>query len=215
MRNPTLRFISLVTTLAVVLAACVSDTSTPGDTRPPDRVGKVNDPNRPGVLLPRNLLVPFEACDPFLDYVIDRAVDMVGPYGLEDPFFYPWFGGDVIALEGALAAPTADSAARAGVDYSGTNVQVLGVDEPDMVKTDGERIVVLSEGMLIVAAITGSKPEVISRLQVGNMSVQSLFLSGDTVLLFGSTWGNVYALMETDAEFAPVYQSPTWQIIEV
>ena len=219
MRNPTLRFISLVTTLAAVLAACVSGTSTIGDTRPPDRVGKVNDPNRPGGNLPRNLLVAFEACDPFLDYVIDRAVDMVGPYGLEDPFFYPLFGGDqrldVFAMEESFAAPTADSAARAGVDYSGTNVQVLGVDEPDMVKTDGERIVVLSEGMLIVADITGSKPKVISRLQVGNMSVQSLFLSGDTVLLFGSTWGNVYPLMEADAEFGPVYPSPTWQIIEV
>lgn len=58
------------------------------------------------------------------------------------------FGGDVrvMALEGGLAVPPPQAAPQA-VDSSGaaarisdTNVQVAGIDEPDIVKTDGKNI---------------------------------------------------------------------------
>jgi hypothetical protein len=143
---------------------------------------------------------------------------LVGPYGLEDHNFFPWFGFDDRVFE-ETAALAADSAApgRDGqsIDFSGTNVQVLGVDEPDIVKTDGERIVLLSEGTLIVADVTGSEPEEIGRLRISDFSVQSLFLSGDSVLLFGSAWTSFRPLVESGSEIAPVYQSPTVQLIEV
>jgi uncharacterized secreted protein with C-terminal beta-propeller domain len=152
------------------------------------------DPDRrpPRGRLVSNALVPFDACDSFLEYVISHGVDLVGPYGLSDPF-----GGPIFARDGSvttMAVEAAGSDAGGEVAHSGTNVQVLGVDEPDMVKTDGERIVVLSEGMLIVADVTGPEPRVTGRLQIGDFSVQSLFLSGDTVLLFGSMWSPVMPL---------------------
>lgn len=37
-----------------------------------------------------------------------------------------------------------------------------------MVKTDGQRIVVLSEGILIVADVSGPEPEVVGRLHLGS-----------------------------------------------
>ena len=86
---------------------------------------------------------------------------------------------------------------------------------PTSSKTDGERIVVLSEGTLIVADITGSEPRVEGRLQIGNLSVQSLFLSGDTVLMFGSAWNSFHPLVESDVEFAPSFQTPSVQLVEV
>jgi uncharacterized secreted protein with C-terminal beta-propeller domain len=211
--------------LVVLFAACSSGTTSDlGISRTPE--SRPLDLDRPQVVLASNALVPFDACDPFLDYVISHAVDLVGPYGLDDPFFGGWFNAENEADRAATATTAAAEratdlggqpapAAGADVDYSGTNVQVLGVDEPDMVKTDGRRIVVLSEGTLIVADVTGPEPEEIGRLQVGDLSVQSLFLSGDTVLLLGSAWMPVLPLIEGDTRIAPIPDSPMVQLIEV
>jgi uncharacterized secreted protein with C-terminal beta-propeller domain len=155
-------------------------------------------------------LVPFDACDSFLDYVISHGVELVGPYGFGGAF-YP------LAVEDGAerAAAPQTTMAASGEDFSGTNNQVLGVDEPDMVKTDGNRIVVLSEGTLIVADVTGEEPVVTGRLELGDFAVQSLFLSGDKALLFGTGWMPVVALAESDARIAPYPESPTVQLIEV
>lgn len=215
MRHSKIRFTGMLVVLSLVLAACVTGGSIGNTTTTssvPDRVGR-QGPG--GFGLSRNALVRFDACDAFLEYVTSHAVDLVGPYGLSDGYSYPLlgFGGERV-FEAATAE---DSATEGGsASYSGTNVQVLGVDEPDMVKTDGERIVVLSEGVLIVADVSGDEPRVLSRLQVGDLAVQNLFLSGDTVLMFGSAWNwGPTPLIEGDAEFAPSYQTPTLQIIEV
>jgi uncharacterized secreted protein with C-terminal beta-propeller domain len=55
-----------------------------------------------------------------------------------------------------------------GLDYSGTNIQVAGVDEPDMVKTDGYFLYVLTgEHVVILRAYPASQAQVISRIDVG------------------------------------------------
>lgn len=114
------------------------------------------------------------------------------------------------------AGPTTDGAGEGIPDFSSTNVQVKGVDEPDIVKTDGERIVVLADRDLIVVDVTGDEPDEVGRLHVGDLSVQGLFLSGDTVVLFGSVWNHrpIPAGREM-AAVAPLPGSPTIQIVEV
>ena len=52
----------------------------------------------------------------------------------------------------SAATTVAQSELVEGVDFSGTNVQELGVDEPDIIKTDGNRIVVASYNRLIYFA---------------------------------------------------------------
>eukprot|EP00171_Calliarthron_tuberculosum_P008958 IDg8958t1 len=42
------------------------------------------------------------------------------------------------------ASESTDGDPVAGKDFSGTNVQVKGVDEPDIIKTDGKRVFTLS-----------------------------------------------------------------------
>jgi uncharacterized secreted protein with C-terminal beta-propeller domain len=208
MQNRIPRVLSLLVVSTLFITACTGVEAAEG----PAQTGPDRRPAR-GRLV-SNALVPFDACDSFLEYVISHGVDLVGPYGLGDPF-----GGPILAwAEGATttrAAEASGSDAGGDVAHSGTNVQVLGVDEPDMVKTDGERVVVLSEGMLIVADVTGPEPRVTGRLQIGDFSVQSLFLSGDTVLLFGSAWSPVLPLAESDTSFAPVPDAAMVQLIQV
>lgn len=218
MRMRSIRFVGLVAVFALAASACTATVTSSTEADSSTSATSVRE--QPRVILASNALVAFDACDEFMDYVITHAVDLVGPYGLEDPFFSPWFGRVGSAVELAME----DTAAVAGPSegdgavpsFSETNVQVLGVDEPDIVKTDGERIVVLSDGRLIVADVTGEEPKVLGRLNIGDHSIESLFLSGDKVLMFGSAWSVFHPLVaEADAEFVPTFQTPTLQVIEV
>ncbi len=153
-------------------------------------------------------LRPFDACGDFLDHVRSEALTH---HAFGEVAFYGWGRrGDVIALEGrATAAPrpvsapvndaAGESAAKtAAPQASGTNVQEAGVDEPDVVKTDGRRIVTVTSG-------TPGAPEAGGRLQVlvvedgrhrlagslplpGNGGDHDLLLSGNRVLVRSSTW---------------------------
>lgn len=163
----------------------------------------------------RHALAQFGSCDAFLDYVIEHALEIVGPYGLDGGGFWPW------ARRQSLDGFTDDTMAAAetdggGSDFSTTNVQVEGVDEPDIVKSDGERIVALVENELIVVDVTEEEPVEVGRLRLeGGASIQGMFLHGDSVLLFGSQWSHhPMPLVEADA-IAPMPATPTLQVFEV
>ncbi len=98
-------------------------------------------------------------------------------------------------FEGEVAVPlmTADAAGAAksanyesAPDYSETNVQVEGVDEADIVKTDGEYIYVISNNRLhIVEAYPAEDAELVSSLELEDVYPVEMFIDGDTVLVFG------------------------------
>src|SRR5215471_3528222 len=77
--------------------------------------------------------------------------------------------------------------------YSGTNTATPGVDEPDLVKTDGQRIVTISGGVLrVVDAHTGQLTGALdlrSGGQYPGLSPANLLLAGDHALvLFSQTF---------------------------
>src|SRR5260221_656042 len=92
--------------------------------------------------------------------------------------------GDAAAPAAAAPAGAAPAAAPA---YSGTNDYVAGVDEPDLVKTDGRRIVTVANGVLQV--IDAASRTVTGRLDLSatgeGLAYQpgNLMLSGDHSLL--------------------------------
>lgn len=214
MRNGTARLTALLTALAMVVTACTLTFTT--ETNPSSSTRVVASNDRPQAIQAGLSLEAFDACESFLDYVISHAVDLVGPYGLDNPVWGPWPIDDLAMMDGEAVAEASPAPGR-DQDFSGTNVQVEGVDEPDIVKTDGERIVLISEGSLIVVDVTGDEPRETGRLRLDHLAVQSLFLSGDKALLFGSSWiSHPVPFLEGDtAEFAPVPQSPTVQLMEV
>lgn len=78
-------------------------------------------------------------------------------------------------------------------DFSHTNVQVEGVDEADMVKTDGKYIYTLFNNKLsIVRALPANEMKSVAVLDFFSMSssqrsAQEFFINGDQVVVFGST----------------------------
>ncbi|MGE5827288.1 MAG: beta-propeller domain-containing protein [Micromonosporaceae bacterium] len=113
-----------------------------------------------GVPLGSFQLVAFDTCQTAVQSLRAAAKAVVGPYGFGGGVYY---GGEG-ALRGA-APPAPQAAGGAGgatdksagsantgtaPDYSGTNRHEAGADEPDLVKTDGRRIVTITAGVLRV-----------------------------------------------------------------
>lgn len=135
----------------------------------------------------------FQGCEPLLDYFQEEAISLVEALGeLDEPI--------AIGAPGeALGAPDRanDEAGgqangpEAGNDgaapsFSGTNVQESGVDEPDLVKTDGRHLYVVRNGYLLIydaADLTET-----SRVELPGYGGE-LLVAGDTAVVLGQTWG--------------------------
>jgi uncharacterized secreted protein with C-terminal beta-propeller domain len=119
----------------------------------------------------------FRSYGELLEYV-QRALRM---YTSVASGLTPTYGlaGEVVTLRAvATVAPVATPAptyAKSEVRYSRTNVQVEGVDELDVVKTDG-RLIAVASGR-VVYLVDASSKEVVGRLEFSG-GVVGLFLSG-------------------------------------
>jgi uncharacterized secreted protein with C-terminal beta-propeller domain len=95
----------------------------------------------------------------------------------------------------SLAAPMAKSeaatqASGSADDYSKTNTQVAGVDESDIIKTDGQYIYALNrQEIIIAAAYPAEEAKIVSRLTFKGQP-QELFVSGNKLVVFGQSYGN-------------------------
>ena len=93
--------------------------------------------------------------------------------------------------EGSAAVPQANGAvAIADADFSTTNVQVEGVDEADLVKTDGSYIFqVNNDKVLIVKAEPPDQMELVATIQFKDAGFRptDLYLDADSLIVIGSS----------------------------
>ncbi len=142
-------------------------------------------PARPA---PPAALTRFDSCARFVAHVRRRALASVGPWGLG--------GGPVVDLPRAVS-PAAGDVSRAepalaptpGVDFSDTNLQEAGVDEPDLVETDGRVIFSLAGGRLEVVNVTGGVPRRLPGVDLPGMAPTGLLLMGSRLLVLGDGGG--------------------------
>jgi inhibitor of cysteine peptidase len=82
------------------------------------------------------------------------------------------------------------SSGEGSADYSKTNVQVEGVDEPDIVKTDGTYIYVLADqNLYILKAYTPDNAELLSNISIkDDVYASELFINNDYLIVFGSSY---------------------------
>jgi uncharacterized secreted protein with C-terminal beta-propeller domain len=128
-------------------------------------------------------LQPFDTCDTVLQYFKDQAPEyLIQRAG----------GGDRVATDTGTGAAeqrtakdssnTTPESASTPQDYSTTNVQEAGIDEPDIVKTDGKRIVAVAQARVHLVGLDGGKMRL--RKTLPDTMVRNVFLSGDRVLVF-------------------------------
>ena len=203
------RSIAVIMALALAATSCSTGSSDDnGETLP------TLDLDSSEIVL-TSALETVNSCDDLLSRLRAEASERVGPYGFGD-------GGPIIAFDGeimeeeamdeaatdasagesaSLSTPQAsrDSADEGGDDgFSGTNNQESSVDEADLVKTDGRRLVTVSGGEVNVLDVTDDDdPRLVSTIKLPEeFWGGELFLDGDSALLMTSGW--------TETPFMPV-----------
>ncbi|MFH1505643.1 MAG: beta-propeller domain-containing protein, partial [archaeon] len=186
--------IVMISIMAILLIAGCTTIVTPGP-------GKGNLPGTdlelgtyedPGIFDPdENLNVQsFSSIAEFNDFVKNAGDGYGGGYyGVFSSTGAMRAGGEVMmdmAVESNEMAPQAMKAVGgADLDYSETNVQVAGVDEADIIKTDGNYIYTVTDKTLfIIKAYPGEDAEVVSKMVFENQPT-SLFVNGDSLAVFG------------------------------
>ena len=185
-------------------------------------------------------LVTVDSCDALLDRLRSEGAERVGPYGFGPDGHFIGFGEEMETMEmeeeatdasssdsatesaapaaatsGELRSDGGDDSGGGGDEFSGTNNQEEGVDEADLVKTDGERLVIVAGNQLQVIDVTGDLPRLVDTVILPEEFYGGeLFLQGDTALLMTSGWTAVpFAADIRDTSWFP--GAPTGRIVEV
>lgn len=111
---------------------------------------------------------------------------------------------------GSSSGETAVPESEASDDYSSTNVQVADVDEPDIVKNDGEYIYSIKDSSVrIVQAYPADTMTEVAAIDFSDSSFYptKLALDGDRLIVLGSS--SVYSIYEFgfDMEIAPEFHA--------
>jgi hypothetical protein len=125
-------------------------------------------------------LAPATSCDQLREWYVDRALDSVTAWGWDaGPMYY--------AVEDMAPMPQAAGARDPATNSAtGTNVQEAGVDEPDVVKTDGDLLVTVDGARLTTYDVTGATPQMLASIMLPGVVGTEILLSGDTVVAVGS-----------------------------
>jgi hypothetical protein len=163
-------------------------------------------------------LTAFHSCSDALAALRGAAEASVTPYGMPKVAGASPRTGVAYAASGvatapeaaAAAAPTGGGAANSSAAipaYSGTNDYTAGVDEPDLVKTDGRRIVTVSGSSLEV--IDAATRQVTGTLDLSSSGVQygqlNLLLSGDRVLVISTSASEAGPASPTVPQYGPKF----------
>jgi uncharacterized secreted protein with C-terminal beta-propeller domain len=118
-----------------------------------------------------------------------------------DFYYSRGFGGEVEMMK-TLSAPMvemeeiSDSSGSQAVgagssDYSTTNIQVEGVDEADIIKTDGKYIYAVAKNdLFIINAHPAKDSEIISKISFKSMP-QDIYINGNSLVVYGADT-NIY-----------------------
>ncbi len=193
-------------TLALMLGAtaCTADDPEASGTTLPSR-----DLNTDDIILTAGLETVAD-CDALLARLIADGIERVGPYGFNQGGYW-WGGPEVMRAgeDGAMAeeagdgggdrdfsAPTTAQASDApsgegSGDVSGTNTQEVGVDEADIVKTDGSRMIVVANALVQILDISDGAPTLMHSIAIDEFGGSGeMFINGNQALLMSTLWTN-------------------------
>ena len=166
---------------------------------------------RPSRAAKKLRLVSFDRCSELVGYArryADRVEPFYSPAGpvatdtITAPL-PPSAGGAEDSGGGQVTgAPATPTAAPAPSDTSTTNVQEQGVDEPDVVKTDGKTIYTVANGDLQAVDARSPQPRLLGTLELDDQG-QELLLHGDKLLVIGTSYADVPAQEPAPAPGAP------------
>ena len=117
------------------------------------------------------------------------------------PPYYYYEGRGLMVTLGQSGAETFDASNMP--DYSKTNIQVEGVDEADVVKTDGEYLyLAVNDRLIILKAYPAGDAGILSEIEIDG-TLRGLYLNGNRLVLFVDKGQAYYWRSEDDHESSP------------
>lgn len=86
------------------------------------------------------------------------------------------------------------------ISYSQTNVQEKGVDEEDIVKTDGKYIYQVTEGKIVIHEIKGEQTQMISKIVPSNEWISGIYLKENILVAICNGMQNECVAIDTREE---------------
>ncbi len=192
----TLRQVTVgIASLAALGTSFAAGVSVGDDARPKGRdqvavaagIKRLPTGSQPAVLA--GALTSATSCDELLKWYVAEGIKRVGPYGWDSLIYN---NTDMMVFEDS--APTAMTASRAQASSSqkaaiasatGTNVQEAGVDEPDVVKTNGTIVARIKDDRLTTYDVTGTAPEQLASVHLADITEAEMLLVGDYLVVLG------------------------------
>lgn len=119
--------------------------------------------------------------------------------------YYSTRGGALMLEDKAIAAPTANASAQkaeeaagsdssaGSADYSKTNIQVEGVDEGDIIKSDGKYIYsIIDKNLFIIDAYPAKDANIVSKIAFKSRP-QEIYISGSRLIVLAND-SEIYAM---------------------
>jgi uncharacterized secreted protein with C-terminal beta-propeller domain len=88
----------------------------------------------------------------------------------------------------AATSPSAGSK-ETSPSFSSTNVQEAGIDEPDIVKTDGRRVFAIANSKLFALDVADGAPKLVGALDLLGSGASQILIRGDRVLVMTTSYG--------------------------
>jgi inhibitor of cysteine peptidase len=128
-------------------------------------------------------LKQFQSCDQIKSFLQENSGSSYsGILGISSRTF-----GNAVPMAAGAEKSEDTSAGSSAPDYSTTNVQVEGVDEPDIVKNDGKYIYTLSGSQIfIVDAYPAEGSQLLST--INSTGASNIFINGDRLVVFGTDY---------------------------
>jgi len=146
-------------------------------------------PSADDLTLVNDELAAATSCDDLLDSYVRRGVEAVTAHGWDPGWMTIDRAFSADARDTRAAVPQAELGAarttRATSSGTGTNVQEAGVDEPDVVKTDGEHLYRVWDDVLEVYDVSGDEPVRVGHLGLAEVRDAELVLDGDRLVVTG------------------------------
>jgi inhibitor of cysteine peptidase len=137
---------------------------------------------------PSSILTTFQSFEELRNFLVSNS-EIQGPFPFYGPADVTRLNAMVENLDAKVSAPGLVPYLATEPDYSTTNIQVAGVDEADIVKTDGKYLYVLSgDSLLIVQAYPPESAEVIANVPFGDLHPVGIFVDGDRLTVLGSKY---------------------------
>jgi uncharacterized secreted protein with C-terminal beta-propeller domain len=215
MRRPIAITVATLTSIGLLVSGCTDGGDLPLGDGPPD--GPTSKGAWEGLALE-----PFDSCAELTSWMAAEGAPRIGAYelgGLQSWTGFERFetvGAEISAAGDASSgpdttSPMSDVDRLSGTDHSGTNVQEAGIDEPDVVKTDGALLVAAVDGTLRIVDVSGDAPVILGSLPFEQGWNHQLLLEGTRVFVLS---GGDSGMLEGDSAIAPPYPGSETTILQ-